>query len=118
MSGSISNRAATSWSGLLPAIGINLAVSERQYWMHTLRKYLCWVFALASLVFAQIALSTLLLTIRRHAGIPLLARLLGPTILIFLATVFGLTWWNVWREKRSARIWGIAASLINILLPL
>jgi len=29
--------------------------------------------------------------------------------------VFGLAWWTVFREKRSARAWGIAASMVFIL---
>ena len=35
--------------------------------------------------------------------------------------VFGVAWWTVFREKRSARAWGIAASMVFILwvlLPL
>ena len=32
--------------------------------------------------------------------------------------VFGLAWWTVFREKRSARAWGIAASMVFILWTL
>ena len=41
-------------------------------------------------------------------------------LLIFLlqTTVFGLAWWTVFREKRSARVFGIAASMVFILWTL
>lgn len=92
--------------------------------MHTLRKYLSWVFAFTSLVCLQVALSSILHTIHpsiRHT-VPrhytLLLFLLVPTLFTILAAVSGVAWWTVWKGRPSARGWGIAASLINILLPL
>ncbi len=34
-----------------------------------------------------------------------------------LATINAMAWWNIWKDKRWARGWGIAASLICIDLP-
>lgn len=85
--------------------------------MHMLRKYLSWIFALACLVFLQVAISTLFLAGRRARTIPFFLAL-GPAILVGVAAVFGLAWWNIWREKRSGRLWGLLASLMNLGLPL
>jgi hypothetical protein len=35
-----------------------------------------------------------------------------------LAIVFGVAWWTIWKEKPSARFWGITASIIFILTPI
>ena len=92
--------------------------------MHTLRKYLSWVFAFTSVVCLQIALSSILHTIHPsilhpvHRHYALLLFLLVPTLFTILAAVFGVAWWTVWKGKPSARGWGIAASLTNILFPL
>jgi len=92
--------------------------------MHTLRKYLSWVFAFTSLVCLQIALSSILHTIHpsilhtNHRHYTLLLFLLVPTLFTILAVIFGVAWWTVWKGKPSARGWGIAASLINILVSL
>ncbi len=37
-------------------------------------------------------------------------------VLPIQSVVFGMAWWTVWRRKRSARGWAIAASLFFILL--
>jgi hypothetical protein len=41
-----------------------------------------------------------------------------PWIMPLQTAVFGIAWWTVFREKRSARAWGIAASLVFILWTL
>jgi len=35
-----------------------------------------------------------------------------------VAIAYGLSWWKIWKEKPSAKGWGIAAGLITSLLPL
>lgn len=35
-----------------------------------------------------------------------------------MGTIFAVAWWTVWRQKPSGRIWGAAASLINVLTGL
>jgi hypothetical protein len=37
-------------------------------------------------------------------------------VLVAEAIVFGVAWWVIWKGKRSARGWGIAASLAYILM--
>jgi len=84
--------------------------------MHTLRKYLSWVFAFTSLVCLQISASSILATIQRHHSLLLFRYLLVPLTFTVLATVHGAAWWTIWKNKPSARFWGLAASLINLLL--
>jgi Peptidase family M50 len=86
--------------------------------MHTLRKYLCWVFAFTSLVSLQLALSSILRTIHRQSTFLPLRDLPVATVFTIVAAVFGVAWWTVWKGEPSARGWGIAASLTNILVSL
>ena len=44
--------------------------------------------------------------------------LLVPTVFSVMAATYGIACWTIWKGKRSARGWGIAASLTYILLPL
>ena len=84
--------------------------------MYQLRKYLSWVFAFISLVCLQVAVSTILFTIHRRHSPFLLLRFLVPVLSTIQAAIFGMAWWTVWKKRRSARAWGIVASLINLLL--
>ncbi len=84
--------------------------------MHLARKLFCWQFAVVSLVCFEIAISNFLDAIRtnRHAHFVACVVVLG--LFAPLAVLFGWTWWNVWREKRPARLLAITSSLITILL--
>ena len=88
--------------------------------MHQLRKYLSWLFAFTSLVCLQISFSLTPSMLRQHpraAHLSLPYQLLLPAlpwIFPILALVFAMAWWTSFKEKSSARIWGIIASLINI----
>jgi hypothetical protein len=86
--------------------------------MHQLRKPLSRGFALGALVLLENALSIILgMAHRDHA-------FLYPRILFLvagflaLAAIYGGAWWTAWKGRRSARSWGIAASLVNTLIPL
>jgi hypothetical protein len=35
-----------------------------------------------------------------------------------MAFIYAAAFWTVWKEKTSARIWGVAASTLQILMPL
>jgi hypothetical protein len=86
--------------------------------MHQLRRFLSWMFAVGFLVCAQIALSSISSIIHRHHTILHLRILLVPSQFLVLAAIYGFACWTFWKGKRSARVWGIAASLTYILLPL
>jgi hypothetical protein len=86
--------------------------------MHDLRKFLAWLFAFTSLVCLQIVVSSFFHPIRGHHTFLLLRNLVVPILFSVQGTVFGVAWWTIWKGKRSARGWGIAASLIYILISL
>jgi hypothetical protein len=84
--------------------------------MHTFRKNLSWVFIFISLVCLQIAVSSMLAANHRHHSLLLFRYFLAPFIFTMMAAVHGVAWWTIWKNKPSARIWGLAASLINLLI--
>ena len=86
--------------------------------MHALRKNLCWTFAITSLICTWIVIASIQPVINRYHAFPPLRALLVPTLFTALAVVFALTWWTIWKGRPSARGWGIAASLINVLVSL
>jgi drug/metabolite transporter (DMT)-like permease len=43
---------------------------------------------------------------------------LAVSVFPVLAVIYSVAWWTVWKEKRSARAWGIAASLTIVLINL
>jgi peptidase M50-like protein len=86
--------------------------------MHQLRRFLCGLFAISSLFCLRIAVLNTSRLIYRH-NLPLHLRfLLVPAVFWFLAIINGVAFWTGWREKRSGRPWGIAASSTYLLLPL
>jgi hypothetical protein len=89
--------------------------------MREIRGLLTWLFAFTALVCFAIALPRLLLALRSaHAGNNslVLHRLLAPLVLSAFGGVFAVAWWASFRERPSARLWGIVASLLNILVVL
>jgi len=86
--------------------------------MKTLRKFLCWVFAATSVASLQVAFQFIPRTIQRPHALLHPSNWVGPALLAASAVFFGLAWWSVWRGKPSARRWGIAASLVYIVLSL
>jgi hypothetical protein len=86
--------------------------------MRTLRTYLSWLYAIASLACVQIAVSSIRGIVHRHHAFLRFRTLLVPVLFSVLAAIYAGAWWTTWKEKHSARGWGIAASLTQILLPL
>lgn len=86
--------------------------------MQDIRKILCWVFGIQSLM----------LLVHpfwpnrdpNHPQPPSLQLLrdqpAATTVLVAEAIVFGQAWWAIRKGKTSARRWGIAASLVYILM--
>src|SRR5207302_5499155 len=78
------------------------------YTVHTLRKYLCWVFAFSSVVCLRLALSGLVRAVHRPYVLLPFRYLLINLSFAAVTTIFGMAWWTVWKGKRWARGWGIA----------
>jgi hypothetical protein len=87
--------------------------------MQNIRKVLCWIFAATSLVYLLTPLWIILYTIRRHYAFPTLHDLLvAAPFSAVVAIILGVAWWTILKGRPSARRWGIAASLIEILISL
>jgi hypothetical protein len=85
--------------------------------MQDIRKVLCWCFGATSLMYLLTPFWIVLYAIRRHYGFPTLHNLL-TTVSFAAAVAFisGVAWWTILKEIPSGRGWGIAASLMEILI--
>jgi hypothetical protein len=87
--------------------------------MGDLRKYMGWVFAVSSLVAICFA-PRLILDVfrwRSHTLFPIRSLLLCA-VFPAMAIVFGIAWWTIWKDRPSAKEWGITASTLHILASL
>jgi hypothetical protein len=88
--------------------------------LKALRWALNWNFAFLSLLCIVLAPRIILSTFQHQ----LKAASSHPFALVLdavfpaMAAVFGVAWWKVWKQRPSARIWGIAASVLLALYPL
>jgi len=86
--------------------------------MNSVRRLLCWLFAISSLLCLRIALSSILHIIHEPHRSLSFRILLVTEVFSVLATVFGIAWFTIWTGKASGKWWGIAASMTNVLFPL
>ncbi len=84
--------------------------------MNTIRKLLCWLFAISSLLCLWNALLLILRIVHRHYAFLPGRGALAIAFFPVLAIVFAAAWWTVWKRKPSARGWGIAACLTYVLV--
>jgi hypothetical protein len=86
-------------------------------WPPDFRKFMGWIFLVVSLVNVTVSLRFILYAVRRHYAIP---RWGGTFVeLIFpmaVAAICGAAWWTTWRGNSSARTWGIAGSIMCLLI--
>jgi len=90
----------------------------------TLRWALGWNFAFMALICAAMSILVILRTMRfkqeafQHAASsnPLVFFLYA--VFPVAAVLFGVAWWKIWRQRPSARTWGIAACILLALHPL
>ena len=86
--------------------------------MRDLRRLLCWLFAISSLLCLWNAYRLILHIMHRHDAFRTLRSLLIAGLFPVLAAIYAMSWWMVWRDKPSARAWGIAASSAYVVLSL
>ena len=85
--------------------------------MQLIKKVLSWGFAVISLQYLVFSAQNLWFIIHQQVPLPLFRRLLVATsFYVVVIAICGLAWWSIWKGKRSAKSWAIAASLMNILL--
>lgn len=107
------------WSVNTMAVAFALALACRNRGtvstMRLLRSFLCWNFALCSAICIWFALWLTVGAIQRHGTtLPLSVWLLNG-VLPVEAAVLAAAWWFIWQKRSSAKVWGIAASLMFIL---
>jgi hypothetical protein len=92
--------------------------SPREWrWPTDFRKFMGWIFAATCLVNSITFARTFPKAIHQRYALPLLQRLLyAPVFPAAVAVISGVAWWTVWKGKRSARGWGIAASFMWTLV--
>jgi len=96
---------------------VNLFKPSEWHWPTDFRKFMAWVFAVTSLEYSVSFARSLPNAIKYHYALSLLERLLyAPTFPATVAIICGVAWWTGWKGKRWARGWGIAASLMWILI--
>lgn len=86
--------------------------------MRKLRIFLGWIFAFTMPVCIVAATRTILHISHRHHIVSFAHILAFALLFVLLASIFGMAWWTVWKGKITARLWGVGASLIYILLSL
>ena len=90
--------------------GINLRV---------LRFFIGWMFAISSLICTILAFWLIHHTFEGHGlyAFTHLSVLFLHLIFPVAATIFGVAWWTIWKERPSSRGWGIGASILMMVSP-
>jgi hypothetical protein len=108
------SRAELAWNRFLAA---SQPSERRDSGMNAFRKYMSMVFAISSLLGVWIACRFIPAILHLHHA-SLSHVLLAVSVFPVLAVIYSVAWWTIWKEKRSARAWGIAASLTYVLINL
>ena len=85
----------------------------------TLRWALSWNFAFLCLLCTVLACWLIVRTsqLQVNAASSHPRALLVDAVFPAMATVFGFAWWKMWKQRPSARAWGIAASVLITAHP-
>lgn len=89
--------------------------------MRTLRNILTWLFALIAFTCFSIAIKYLRAEFSSYAYLQrslVFSELFVPVVFMLQGLVFSMAFWTSLRGGRSARRWGIAASVLNIIVAL
>jgi len=85
--------------------------------MQLIRKVLCWIFAITSLIYLADLYRIILYAINQHFPPSVLHSLLIAALFsVAVAAISGVAWWTIWKKTSSARGWAIAASIMHILI--
>jgi hypothetical protein len=117
---------AVSFQQLLPARNrlftlesVDCSVTQRQRKIMQdidLRKVLCWIFAGNCLLYVVISLRGIYATSQHHMVLNSGTLFTLSLFELIVATISGVSWWMILKEKPSARGWGLAASVVYILI--
>lgn len=85
--------------------------------MEVIRKVLCWIFLVTSLLNLTVFLRCVVYGARYHYTPPLLLSLIvTASVSGAVALCSGFAWWTLWRKKAFAKGWAIAASASSLLI--
>ena len=86
-------------------------------WPQDFRKFMAWLFAIACVGNSVAFSRSLPVALTHHYSLSFIQRLLyAPIFPAIVAIICGTAWWTGWKEKRSARGWGIAASVMYLVI--
>jgi hypothetical protein len=86
-------------------------------WPKDFGRFMGWIFLATALQYLAISVRSIRYTIHHHYALPvLLDPLFVPAFSVAVAVICGVAWWTIWKAKSSANGWGIAASLMYILM--
>jgi len=80
------------------------------------RKVLCWVFACTSVLYVVLFVRSIYAISQSYASLTLSNLLIFMLFEVVVAAITGMAWWTILKEEPLARAWGIAASLMYILI--
>lgn len=83
--------------------------------MQAMRKFFGWLFAVCSVMAFSVAVSFLYRDLTRVQSF---RALLPGGILLLFCFVSVMAWWTTWRDRHTARVWGILASLQFLIPPI
>jgi hypothetical protein len=87
--------------------------------MQTLRRFFfAWAFAIMAVSCTFFSLARVATIVYRHHGIPHTSVLGSTVFTLLIAAIFAMAWWTAWMEKPRARLWGVAACLLGLTVPL
>jgi hypothetical protein len=85
--------------------------------MQLIRKVLCWIFACTSFLYLENFHQVILYIVhQRYTPSVLHSLLIAASVDTIVVGISGVAWWVIWKGITSAKGWGIAASVIHILI--
>lgn len=102
---------------VLSSPGKRRSPDTKVQWPRDFRKFMGWIFLASSPQFAIISVrSTWSAAHKFYYPVPPVRNLLyAPTFSVLVVIIFVTAWWTIWKGKRSARAWGIAASVMFVI---
>lgn len=83
--------------------------------VQVLRKLMGWQFVGGSVASLLVAAWFIPEVLREGTRASSVREVCFIAILPVMAAIFGIAWWTVWKERPSAKVWAVAASLISLL---
>ncbi len=86
--------------------------------MSKISKGLSWIYALSGLLCLQVGIAIAMPVFQEVERAKYLPNLFVTALFVAFTAVFEMGWWTILKEKRTARIWGIASGVIFVAVSL